>query len=240
MLMIQKIGVSVHETPIIHDLSLAIKPGSFHVIMGPNGSGKSTLAYALMGHPHYQVTGEMIFQGDDLNPLSAEERAKKGIFLVFQYPMEIPGVTIATFLKEMCFALHGHTLAQFQQALHTALTLLELDPALIHRSLNAGFSGGEKKRIELLQLLLAKPQFVIMDELDSGLDIDGIVIMQRVIEHMRQENPSMTGLVISHNPHVLRALAIDEVHIMREGRLIHSGTAAIISQIEQRGYDAFC
>ncbi len=241
MLSISQLSVSVAQKPILNSLNLEIAPGSLQVIMGPNGSGKSTLAATLMGHPAYQITaGSITLNGQDITQSSADKRARAGLFLAFQHPYEIPGVTIFNFLKEM----HGArtqkavTVKEFQEQLGGFLDLLKLDPACLYRQLNYGFSGGEKKKLELLQMLVLQPTLAILDEIDSGLDVDAIKTVAHCLSHARSNNPAMSILLITHYPRLLAYLEPDFVHVMHKGSLVQTGPSSLAGVIEQRGYDA--
>jgi Fe-S cluster assembly ATP-binding protein len=243
MLSISNLCVSLdNEQPIIKNFSLNIQPGFVHAIMGPNGSGKSTLAYTLMGHPRYTIKqGSITYKDQDISILSPDKRAKLGIFLAFQHPYEIPGVSVLTFLKEAHHAITGTliNLKDFQATLQAKMQLLSIDPNFMHRNLNEGFSGGEKKRLEMLQLLILKPSLVILDEIDSGLDIDALKAISQALNQARTENPMMSVIIITHYQRLLHYIIPDYVHIMQKGTLIKSGDAQLADQLEQKGYDAF-
>ena len=200
-LSINNISVSVLDKPVLKDILLSISSGEVHAIMGPNGSGKSSLAYVLMGHPHYAITaGIILLNGENIADIAVHERAKKGLFLAFQHPLEIPGVSVASFLKEAYSAKTGlHvSVADFQRIVLDRCAQLAIDPSFITRGLNVGFSGGEKKKLEILQLLILRPDVAILDEIDSGLDVDALNSVADGIEIARQENPAMAFLVITH------------------------------------------
>jgi len=242
LLLINKLSVSVLDKPVLYDIDLCINTGLIHAIMGPNGSGKSTLAYALMGHPNYRVTsGSVLLNGTDLNFLSVHERAKNGLFLAFQHPCEIPGVSVASFLKEAYIAVTGQHIsaADFQVLLRERCAQLGIDPAFMARSLNDGFSGGEKKRLELLQLLILQPKLVILDEIDSGLDIDSLKIVADGIALARKENPAMSIILITHYQRILNYIMPDYVHVLCDGRIVASGDGAVAYVLEAKGYDAW-
>ena len=240
MLKIDHLSVSVLDSRIINALSLIITSGSLHLLMGPNGSGKSTLAYALAGHPRYTVTAkEFLFFGEECISLSPDKRAQRGFFLGVQSPPELPGVNVLQFLKEAYAACTGHnkTIGEFQHLVEPYLAMLRLELSFLNRSLNENFSGGEKKRFELLQLLLLKPKLAVLDEIDSGLDIDALGIVSSVVTHFRQENPQSSLLIITHNPRVAQFLSPDQVHILHKGSLVLSGDLQLIHELEQKGYD---
>lgn len=234
-------GLSVwrDQKPILNDFCLEIKPGSVHALMGPNGSGKSTLAHTLLGHPDYQVTsGQMIYQDQNLVDLAIEQRAQKGIFLAFQHPIEIPGVSVFDFLRESYHALNKQPLSvqEFRKLLYEKLDLVGLNHSFAYRPLNVGFSGGEKKRLEILQLLLFCPSLAILDEIDSGLDVDALALTGQALKKARQENPHMGLIIISHYPHIYNHVTPDRVHVIKNGTIIKSGTAELTREIQQRGY----
>jgi Fe-S cluster assembly ATP-binding protein len=242
LLRINNLFVSVIDKPVLYDIVLNINPGAIHAIMGPNGSGKSSLAYALMGHPSYQVTaGAVMLNGVDVLNLPVHERAKHGLFLSFQHPCEIPGVSVASFLKEAYMAVTGvHiAVADFQKLLIERCEQLSIDPLFTARGLNEGFSGGEKKRLELLQLLMLKPKVAILDEIDSGLDIDSLKIVAAGIELARKENPAMSIVLITHYQRILNYIVPDQVHVLCEGRIVASGDAQVARDLEAKGYDGF-
>ncbi|MGK7313292.1 MAG: Fe-S cluster assembly ATPase SufC [Candidatus Longimicrobiales bacterium M2_2A_002] len=229
------------ETEILSGVDLEIDVGKIHAIMGPNGSGKSTLAKVLAGHPAYEVTaGSVTFQGEDLLELEADERAQAGVFLAFQYPVEIPGVSIANFLRTAVQARKGDEevdLFEFQQQLMDRMALLEMDTAFAQRSVNQGFSGGEKKRNEILQLAMLEPTLAIMDETDSGLDIDALKVVASGVNKLHAEREDEMGiLLITHYQRLLNYIVPDHVHVMIGGRIAKSGGAELAEQLEAEGY----
>ncbi len=242
MLTIKNLSVTAENISIITNLSLIIKPGEIGVLMGPNGSGKSTLAQTIAGNPLFHITdGSLYYYDDDITTLAPHERAQKGIFLSFQQPPAIAGLKVFSFLKEMYHALtkdeietelfHGQVLGYCQQ--------LKLDASFLERSCHDGFSGGEKKRFELLQILLVKPKLIILDEIDSGLDVDALKLVAEVINNLRAENPLLMVLVITHYQRLLTYLIPDYIHILLKGSIIKSGTHALAEQLEQQGYDGY-
>lgn len=242
MLKIENLSVTVLELPILHAVSLAMAPGTTHVIMGPNGSGKSTLAYALMGHPRYAITQGSLTLGDaEFTHMPVHKRAQAGFFLAFQQPLEIPGVSLFSLLKEAYSAHLGKPISvkEFQTVLYEKMALLELEPALAQRAVNEGFSGGEKKRLEILQMLLLNPKVAILDEIDSGLDVDAIKIVARGIQTVRSLNPSLILILITHYPRILQHITADTVHILMNGAIVKSGSSELAHEIERGGYDAF-
>jgi Fe-S cluster assembly ATP-binding protein len=228
---------------ILTGVNLEIEAGKIHAVMGPNGSGKSTLAKVLAGHPAYEVTsGRVTFQGEDLLEMEADERARAGVFLAFQYPVEIPGVSIANFLRTAVQARTGEEevdLFEFQQQLMDRMALLDMDPAFAARSVNAGFSGGEKKRNEILQLAMLEPTLAIMDETDSGLDIDALQVVAKGINTLHRERADMGVLLITHYQRLLNFIRPDFVHVMIRGRLVQSGGPELAEQLEAEGYESW-
>jgi Fe-S cluster assembly ATP-binding protein len=240
MLSIQNLSVVCGENKVIDDFSLTLQPGTLSVLMGPNGSGKSTLAYALMGHPRYTVTaGTVLFNTHELLSLPVEKRARCGLFLACQYLQEIPGVQVFTFLKEAHRMLTGQELsvAAFKELVYAALDAVKLDHSFAYRNLYEGFSGGEKKRLEIAQLLLFKPSVAILDEIDSGLDVDALQAVAEALSRARDDNPAMSILLITHYTRILKYLVPDTVHILKEGTLIASGDKYLAEHIEQKGYN---
>lgn len=241
MLKITNLSVLVGQKPILNHINLEIEPGSVHVLMGPNGSGKSTLAAALMGHPDYEISqGSIILNGQEITHFALDKRAQAGIFLAFQNPLEIPGLTIFNFIKEAHYATTKKLLSisEFQGFLFEKMDILGMDHAIAYRNVNAGFSGGEKKRLEILQLLMLCPQVAILDEIDSGLDVDAIKIVAQGIQAARRLNPCMSILMITHYPRLLEHIKPDWVHVLGEGTIKHQGPLSLAYEIEQRGYDA--
>lgn len=236
MLDIENVHVSMQEKRILTGLSLTIQPGEIHAIMGPNGSGKSTLASVIAGHPRYTVEqGRIVFRGRDLKGVSPALRAHDGMFLAFQYPVEIPGVTLRHFLYTISKQKYPTiTPLQFREMLQKHLTTLGVDHSFLDRQLNVGFSGGEKKRVEVLQLLLLQPSFAVLDETDSGLDVDSLKIVAQAIHSLR--GPGFSALVITHYPHLLEFLQPDAVHVMAHGSIVASGNIQVAKDVEQYGY----
>jgi Fe-S cluster assembly ATP-binding protein len=230
-------------TEILKGVSLEVGAGEIHAIMGPNGSGKSTLSKVLAGHPAYEVTeGEVWFKGRNLLELEVDARARAGLFLAFQYPVDIPGVSIANFMRT---ALQSKSpdeeldIFDYQEKLLDRMQLLEMEPSFAERSVNDGFSGGEKKRNEILQLAMMDPDLAVMDETDSGLDIDALKVVSSGVNKVHQERPGMGILLITHYQRVLEYIQPDAVHVMVSGRIVRSGGPELALQLEAEGYEAF-
>jgi Fe-S cluster assembly ATP-binding protein len=241
MLEIQSLHATAAGTPILKGIDLAIAPGEVHAVMGPNGSGKSTLANVLAGKPGYEITaGRVLFEGRDLAELAPEERAREGIFLAFQYPVEIPGVSNMYFLKQAVNAVRAHRgieeldAMEFLQLARDKMKLVEMSDALMQRSLNEGFSGGEKKRNEILQMALLDPKLAILDETDSGLDIDALRVIASGVNALR--GPTRSMLVITHYQRLLDHIVPDRVHVLSGGRIVKSGGKELAMELEEKGY----
>jgi len=241
ILHIEGLTAEIDGKPILRGVDLEIKTGEVHALMGPNGHGKSTLANILMGHPKYTVTGGTItLDGNDLLAMDVPERSKAGLFLAFQYPVEIPGVTVGKFLKraaEIHMAVKGEKInvTKFIKQAREDMGFLEMDPQFINRYLNEGFSGGEKKRMEILQLLTLKPAFAMFDETDSGLDIDALKIVGKGINRMRGDG--FGALIITHYQRILNYVNPDHVHILYQGKIVTSGGNELVAALEEKGYD---
>jgi Fe-S cluster assembly ATP-binding protein len=247
-LVIKDLHVSVEEKEILKGVNLTVKAGTIHAIMGPNGSGKSTLAYTLMGHPGYIVTGgEAWYRGQNILELEPDERSKLGLFLAFQYPVAIPGVTVANFLRA---AINAHRaeegkdpketaipMAQFRKQLREQMTALGIDESFARRYLNEGFSGGEKKRIEILQMAMLEPSMAIMDETDSGLDIDALKIVAQGVNTLYERHPEMGVLVITHYQRLLNYIKPHFVSVLMDGRIVREGGPELALELEEKGYD---
>jgi len=237
ILQCRDVRVFVGETPIVHGVDLSIRPGEKHALMGPNGSGKSTLAAALMGHPDYRLEGEVLLAGEPITDLRPDERARRGMFLGFQYPVAIPGVSVASFLRAAVNARRGEKVPvrQFRAELLEIMDSLGIPRPFAGRYLNDGFSGGEKKRLEILQLLMLQPTFALLDEIDSGLDIDALKV---VAEGMERAVSRGTGLLlVTHYQRILDHLRPDHVHVFLAGRIALSGGAEQALELEQLGYE---
>jgi Fe-S cluster assembly ATP-binding protein len=237
---IQGLHVAVDGAEILRGVDLTIRPGEVHALMGPNGSGKSTLANALMGHPKYQVTaGRVLLHGEDVLGLKPDERARKGMFLAFQYPLAIPGVATGNFLRAAVKAVRGEAMnaLQFRKDLGQQMEFLKIDPAFATRALNEGFSGGEKKRAEILQLAMLKPRLAILDETDSGLDIDALRIVSEGVNQVHRNQPDTAVLLITHYQRILDYIQPDSVHVLVKGRIVESGGPELVRQLEAEGYE---
>lgn len=241
MLQVQELSVFVDTKQLLSNLSFTIKPGTLHVFMGPNGSGKSSLAFSLMGHPRYQISqGSIIFYEQDITKLSVDKRAKAGIFLSLQQPYEIPGLVLSTFLRESFRALYPQvSFDEYLDRLSFGCSLLGIDNLFLQRPLYEGFSGGEKKRCEMLQLLLFRPKLALLDELDSGLDIDSLKAVARGLQEFKKLCPEASLCIITHYQHILEYVTPDAVHVMKDGMLVQSGNAELIAKIQKYGYGSF-
>ncbi len=231
------VRVFVGEREVVKGVDLAVAPGEIHAIMGPNGSGKSTLANGLMGHPLYKVSGRLSLAGEDVSELPPDEKARRGMFLAFQYPVAVPGVTVASFLRAAVSARRGGEapIRDFRKELLAKMVELDMDPAFAGRYLNDGFSGGEKKRLEVLQMAMLQPKIAMLDEPDSGLDIDAVRIVSEGINALR--GPEMGILLVTHYQRILNYVKPDFVHVMIEGRIVRSGGPGLAQELEQLGYD---
>ncbi|MDP9454292.1 MAG: Fe-S cluster assembly ATPase SufC [Actinobacteria bacterium] len=238
MLKIENLHAEIDGQEILRGLDLEINQGEIHAIMGPNGSGKSTLSNVLMGHPRYEVTdGNVTFFGQDIFELEADERAKLGMFLAFQYPSEVPGVSVANFLRTAVNSVREKELSPMEmyKLIQEKMRFLQMDPKFAERYLNEGFSGGEKKRNEILQMLMLNPKLSIMDETDSGLDIDALQVVSKGVNALR--GPKFSALIITHYNRILRYIEPDHVHVMLDGRIVTSGGKDLALTLEEKGYD---
>lgn len=240
-LTITDLTARIEDKQILNTLSLSLSGGQIHALMGPNGSGKSTLSNVLMGHPQYEMTGGSIkFDGEELSELEPNERALRGLFMAFQYPVEIPGVTVGRFLRratELRRGAENMSTREFIKELRERCDFLEIDRQFINRYLNEGFSGGEKKRMEILQMMLLRPRLAILDETDSGLDIDALKVVARGVNEIKKQNPDFSALIITHYQRILNHITPDAVHIMYQGRVVLSGGSELAHELEAKGYD---
>ena len=239
---VRDLHVSAEETQILSGIHLSVSAGEVHAIMGPNGSGKSTLASALLGNPEYEITkGQVLLQGDDVTDWDADVRAKQGMFLAFQYPQEIPGVTVNNFLQQAVSARRGEdqSVLETRRRIMGWMQRLEMDVKFAERFLNEGFSGGEKKRAEILQMAMLEPTIAVLDETDSGLDVDALKIVAEGVRAVREDRPEMAVLAITHYRRLLDLLAPDYVHVLVDGKIVASGGMELAEQLENDGYEAF-
>ena len=251
-LVIDDLHVAVEGNEILRGVSLEVKKGEIHALMGPNGSGKSTLANTLMGHPRYEITGgDILFKGESVIELEPDERSRRGLFMAFQYPVAIPGVSVANFLRTALNArlaeAEGHGInggvparrgippKEFRDLLKSKMALLQMDESFAGRYLNDGFSGGEKKRAEILQMAILKPEIAVMDETDSGLDIDALRVVSDGVRAL--SGPDLGVLIITHYNRILNYIKPDHVHVMVGGRIVHSGGPELALELESKGYD---
>jgi Fe-S cluster assembly ATP-binding protein len=237
-LVIENLHVTVEGREILRGVDLTVPRGETHALMGPNGSGKSTLAYTLLGHPKYHVTeGKVLWKGQDILALTPDERAKAGLFLAFQYPVTVSGVTLVNFLRQSLRAVRGKEVAvrDFRKELQEGMKLLKMDNQFVSRYVNDGFSGGEKKRAEMLQMALLKPEMAILDETDSGLDIDALRIVAESVNCLA--GPELGILIITHYQRILNYIKPQHVHVLHHGRVITSGGPELVARLEAEGYD---
>jgi len=241
LLTIKGLSAGTEDKPILHDITLSVDAGKTHVLMGPNGAGKSTLGHVIMGDPTYQVSsGSITFDGTDVTDLSPDKRSLAGMFLSYQAPVEVPGVPLYSFLRTICQMRPElkTTARKFRQRVADICEQLSMDDSFLTRELNVGFSGGEKKKIEMLQLLLLQPKLAILDETDSGLDVDALSVVSRGIETYRQECDGAL-LIITHNTRILERLDVDRTHVMVRGTLVGEGDASLIDEIDANGFGRF-
>jgi Fe-S cluster assembly ATP-binding protein len=240
VLNIDGLSVGVEDKQILHEVCLKMNAGETHVLMGPNGAGKSTMGYALMGNPKYQILGgNVTFQGENLLDKSVAERAQAGLFLSFQNPIEVPGISLGNFIRS-AMEQRGEkiTLWNFRKVVKKEMELLNMDPSYLDRDLNVGFSGGEKKKAEILQLLMLKPSLAILDETDSGLDVDAVKTVSLGVEAY-QKNQNGALLIITHSTRILEALHVDYTHVLVNGRIVANGDASLIDEINENGFEKY-
>ena len=240
LLKVEGLHVSAGETEILHGVDLTIGADETHVLMGPNGTGKSTLGHAVTGDPAYTVTaGRIWFDGEDITALSVDERARRGLFLSFQDPVEVPGVTLSAFIRSALEQKTGKRLRlwDFKKKLRATMALLDMDESYAERDLNVGFSGGEKKKAEILQMLMLEPKLAILDETDSGLDVDAVRTVSQGVQLFREQGHGSL-LIITHSTRILEALHVDETHVMENGAIVRSGDASLVDEINTNGFRA--
>lgn len=241
LLQINQIHADIEEKEILHGVSLNINPGETHVLMGPNGAGKSTLGHVLMGNPKYHISsGNLIFKGNDITGESTDKRARDGIFLSFQEPLEVPGLSLESFIRSAIRQKTGRPIRvwEFHKELKKAMDVLQLDESYTQRSLNVGFSGGEKKKAEILQLMMLKPSLAILDETDSGLDVDAVrLVSEGVRAYQREQKGAL--LIITHSTRILEALHVYYTHVMVDGHIVATGDSSLVDKINEEGYESF-
>ncbi|MCR5526952.1 MAG: Fe-S cluster assembly ATPase SufC [Lachnospiraceae bacterium] len=241
LLDVRNLSVSVEDLEILHGIDLKINKGETHVLMGPNGAGKSTLGYALMGNPGYSITGGQIyFNGLEISNDSADKRAKAGMFLSFQNPLEVPGISLSSFIRNAIVQKTGESIkySEFKKELKKNMELLSFDDSYKDRDLNVGFSGGEKKKAEILQMLMLKPSLAILDETDSGLDVDAVRTVSKGVEEY-QKNQDGALLIITHSTRILESLHVDYTHVLVKGKLITTGDSSLVDEINEHGFERF-
>jgi Fe-S cluster assembly ATP-binding protein len=239
---IEDLHVAADGNEILKGVSLTVHPGEVHALMGPNGSGKSTLASTLLGSPEYEVTsGRILYKGDDITTWGTDDRGKAGLFLAFQYPQTIPGVSVINFLRQALSARKGFDLSvlELRLAIMEWMERLEMDPSFADRYLNEGFSGGEKKRNEILQMAILEPEFAILDETDSGLDIDALRVVAEGVREVQKDRPDLGLLVVTHYQRLLDELRPTHVHLIVDGRIVEQGGMELVAKLEVEGYDAY-
>ncbi len=242
LLEVQNLNAGLEDgKQILNDLNIKIEKGETHVLMGPNGAGKSSLGNTLMGNPVYKVSGgKILFNGQDITQESTDKRAKLGMFMSFQQPLEVPGISLESFIRSAIQQKTGERvkLFQFQKELQKQMELLNMNPDYAKRDLNVGFSGGERKKSEILQLLMLKPDFAILDETDSGLDVDAVRVVSKGIEEY-QKTVGGSLLIITHNAKILESLNVDHTHILVKGHIVHTGDGSLVEQINKEGFEKF-
>ena len=241
LLSIKDLHVSVAENEILHGVNLVVNPGETHVIMGPNGAGKSTLGYSIMGNPNYEVgKGSILFKGEDITDMDTANRAKAGIFLSFQNPIEVPGISLSNFIRNAVDTKTGTRarLWDFRKSLEKQMELLNMDKSYADRDLNVGFSGGEKKQAEILQMLMMKPDLAILDETDSGLDVDAVRTVSDGVKAFH-ENGDGALIIITHSTRILEALKVDYTHILVDGKIVETGDASLVDEINANGFEKY-
>ena len=241
LLQLEHLHVDVNSAEILHDISLTVAPGEVHVLMGPNGAGKSTLGNAIMGSPAYQVTsGRILLEGQDITSHGVDERSREGIFLSFQNPLEVPGITLSAFIRSALEQRTGKRVRpyEFRKLIRDKLALLQMDESYIDRDLNVGFSGGEKKKAEILQLLALQPKLAILDETDSGLDVDAVRTVSAGVEKF-MEDGEHSLLIITHSTKILESLRVDKTHVLVSGQLVAEGDGRLVEEINENGFEKY-
>ncbi len=240
ILKINNLRVSIEDKFVLNGVDLIIQKGEIHALMGPNGSGKSTLAQVIAGNPQYEVTdGEVLFDGSSILDMEVDERARQGVFLAFQYPVAIPGVPVLSLMRAAYNARHTDnkiTVAKMRKLLEEEAKKLHINTEFIDRAIHEGFSGGEKKKLEMLQMAILKPKMIILDETDSGLDVDALQVVAESVNAYKKENPETAILLITHYQRILRYIKPDHVHVMKEGKIVRSGDAGLAEELEKSGY----
>ena len=241
LLDIQNLSVKIEKKQVLDGVNLSIEAGETHVLMGPNGAGKSTLGYTIMGNPRYTVSdGKITFDGEDITSLSPDKRAAKGIFLSFQQPLEVPGITLESFIRNAIQQQTGERvkLFQFQKELKATMQLLNMDESYASRDLNVGFSGGERKKSEILQLLMLKPKLAILDETDSGLDVDAVrTVSKGIEEYQKRQNGAL--IIITHSTKILESLNVDKTHVLVKGKIVKDSDGTLVQKINDEGFEQF-
>lgn len=241
LLKIQDLNVNIEKKQVLHGVNLAVNAGETHVLMGPNGAGKSTLGFTIMGNPRYTVSGgKILFEGEDITELGADKRAAKGIFLSFQTPLEVPGISLESFIRTALQQRTGKRvkLFQFQKELKAMMQILNMDESYASRDLNVGFSGGEKKKSEILQLLMLKPKLAILDETDSGLDVDAVrTVSKGIEEYQKSQNGAL--IIITHSTKILESLKVDKTHVLVKGKIVKDGGPELVDEINANGFEEF-
>lgn len=241
LLQVKNLTVNVGEKEILHNLNLDVNEGETHVLMGPNGAGKSTLGNAIMGNPVYEVTGgEILFDGKEILDETPDNRAKAGLFMTFQNPLEVPGISLSNFIRSSIEQKTGERvrLWDFRKSIKKAMQLLQMDEDYADRDLNVGFSGGEKKKSEILQMLLIDPKLAILDETDSGLDVDAVRTVSKGVEEF-QKNPERSLIIITHSTRILESLKVDYTHVLVDGRIVETGDASLVDEINRNGFEKY-
>ena len=241
LLQVKNLSASIEEGEILHHIDLEIAAGETHVLLGPNGAGKSTLGHTIMGNPVYKVTdGQILFDGEDITELSPDKRAKMGLFMTFQNPLEVPGLSVEAFLRNAIRQKTGKPIRifAFKKQLAATMALLQMDESYAERDLNVGFSGGEKKKAEILQLLMLSPKLAILDETDSGLDVDAVrTVSMGVQEYMKKEGGAL--LIITHSTRILESLKVDKTHVLVKGKIVAEGDASLVDEINEKGFEKY-